>query len=315
VTDAALVLGYLDPEFFLGGRLTLDTTAAAAALHAHVAAPLGLGLDQAAAAVLTVMTENMVGAIEGITVNQGIDPRSATLVGGGGAAGLNAVALARRLGCQRVVIPDVAAALSAAGALMSELVAEFSHLHLTTAGEFDGEGVNAVLADLEERCRQFTAGPGARARATAIDFSVEARYARQIWEIEVPLRGSRLAGPADLKLLIADVHSIHREIFAIDDPGSEIEFVTWRARARCTLRASEVGGVVEPSPARTRNSSRSVYFDGPGRVHATVVSLAAMARDVPYAGPVIVESPVTTVVVDPGAVAWRTTRGSLVITP
>jgi N-methylhydantoinase A len=315
VTDAALVLGYLDPEFFLGGRLTLDTTAAAAALHAQVAAPLGLGLDQAAAAVLTVMTENMVGAIEGITVNQGIDPRSATLVGGGGAAGLNAVSLARRLGCQRVVIPDVAAALSAAGALMSELVGEFSHLHLTTAGEFDGEGVNVVLADLEERCRQFMAGPGARARATAIDFSVEARYARQIWEIEVPLRDSRLAGPADLKVLIADVHAIHREIFAIDDPGSEIEFVTWRARARCTLRASEVGGVVEPSPAPTRTSSRAVYFDGPGRVHATVVSLAAMARDVPYAGPVIVESPVTTVVVDPGAVAWRTPRGSLVITP
>jgi N-methylhydantoinase A len=315
VTDAALVLGYLDPEFFLGGRLRLDMTAAAAVLQAHVAAPLDLGLDEAAVAVLTVMTENMVGAIEGITVNQGIDPRTATLVGGGGAAGLNAIALARRLGCQRVVIPDVAAALSAAGALMSELTAEFSHLHLTTAGEFDGEGVNAVLADLEERCRQFMAGPGARARATAIDFSVEARYARQIWEMEVPLRDSRLVGPADLKLLIADVHSIHREIFAIDDPGSEIEFVTWRARARCELRASEVGGVVEPSPAPTRNSSRSVYFDGPGRVHATVVSLATMARDVPYAGPVIVESPVTTVVVDPGAVAWRTTRGSLVITP
>jgi N-methylhydantoinase A len=315
VTDAALVLGYLDPEFFLGGRLTLDTSAAAAALRAQVAAPLGLGVDQAAAAVLTVMTENMVGAIEGITVNQGIDPRSATLVGGGGAAGLNAVSLARRLGCQRVVIPDVAAALSAAGALMSELVGEFSHIHLTTAGEFDGEGVNAVLADLEERCRQFMVGPGARARATAIDFSVEARYARQIWEIEVPLRDSRLAGPGDRKLLIADVHAIHREIFAIDDPGSEIEFVTWRARARCTLRASEVGGVVEPSPAPTRTSSRAVYFDGPGRVHAIVVSLATMARDVPYVGPVIVESPVTTVVVDPGAVAWRTPRGSLVITP
>ena len=315
VTDAALVLGYLDPEFFLGGRLTLDTAAAAAALQAHVAAPLGLGLDQAAAAVLTVMTENMVGAIEGITVNQGIDARSAALVGGGGAAGLNAIALARRLGCQRVVIPDVAAAISAAGALMSELVAEFSHLHLTTAGEFDGEGVNAVLADLEEQCREFMAGPGARARATAIDFSVEARYARQIWEIEVPLRDSRLAGPGDRKLLIADVHAIHREIFAIDDPGSEIEFVTWRARARCTLRASEVGGVVEPSPAPTRTSSRAVYFDGPGRVHAIVVSLATMARDVPYVGPVIVESPVTTVVVDPGAVAWRTPRGSLVITP
>ena len=157
-----------------------------------MAAPLGLDLDEAAAAVLNVVTENMVGAIEEITVNQGIDPRAATLVGGGGAVGLNAVALARRLGCPRVIIPDVAAALSAAGALLSDLATEFSQLYLTTASQFDSASVNAVLADLEDRCRRFAAGPGARAHATAIDFSVEARYARQIWEIEVPLRGPRI---------------------------------------------------------------------------------------------------------------------------
>ncbi len=314
VTDAALVLGYLDPDFFLGGRLRLRSEAAAAALRSHVAGPLGLELDQAAAAVMNVVTENMVGAIEEITINQGIDPRSATLVGGGGAVGLNAVALARRLGCPRVIIPDVAAALSAAGALMSDLTAEFSHLHLTTAGQFDGGGVDAVLADLEERCRQFAAGPGARARATAFEFSVEARYARQIWEFEVPLRGSRVGGGAALAGLVADVHAAHREIFAIDDPDSEIEFVTWRARARCTLRASEMGSAVEPAAA-TRASSRSAHFDGHGRVSAAVVSLAAMTPGVPCAGPAIVESPVTTVVVDPGAVARRTARGGLVITP
>jgi N-methylhydantoinase A len=313
VTDAALVLGYLDADFFLGGRLRLDTAAAATALQAHVAARLGVDLDRAAAAILAVVTENMVGAIEGITVNQGIDPRTATLVGGGGGAGLNAVALARRLGCPRVVIPDVGAALSAAGALMSELATEFSHLHLTIAGQFDHVGVNAVLADLEEKCRQFMAGPGARAYASAIDFSVEARYARQIWEMEVPLRGSRLAGPGDLELLVADVHATHREIFAIDDPGSEIEFVAWRARVRCTLRATKVRGTVDP--ASTRTSSRLAYFEGPGRVHAAAVSLAAMTPEEPYAGPIIVESPVTTVVINPGAVVRRTTQGSLVITP
>jgi N-methylhydantoinase A len=234
-------------------------------------------------------------------------------VGGGGGAGLNAVALARRLGCPRVVIPDVGAALSAAGALMSELATEFSHLHLTIAGQFDHVGVNAVLADLEEKCRQFMAGPGARAYASAIDFSVEARYARQIWEMEVPLRGSRLAGPGDLELLVADVHATHREIFAIDDPGSEIEFVAWRARVRCTLRATKVRGTVDP--ASTRTSSRLAYFEGPGRVHAAAVSLAAMTPEEPYAGPIIVESPVTTVVINPGAVVRRTTQGSLVITP
>src|SRR5438552_883704 len=233
---------------------------------------------------------------------------------GGGAVGLNAVALARRLGCPRVIIPDVAAALSAAGALLSDLAAEFSRLHLTTASQFDRAGVDLVLADLKERCRRFAAGPGARAHATAIDFSVEARYARQIWEIEVPLRGSRVAGPADLDRVSADVHATHREIFAIDDPGSEIEFVTWRARARCTLRAAEVGPLADSAPAMG-GAARPAHFERLGRVPAAVVSLAAMAPGVPHAGPLIVESPVTTVVVDPGAVARRTPRGSLVITP
>jgi N-methylhydantoinase A len=316
VTDAALLLGYLDPDFFLGGRLRLDPRCARAALEAHVAGPLGLDVDRAAAAVMSVVTENMVGAIEEITIDQGIDPRSATLVGGGGAMGLNATALARRLGCPRVVVPDVAAALSAAGALMSELSAEFSRLHLATAGRFDAAGVNAVLADLEAQCRRFIAGPGARARDTAIDFSVEARYARQIWEIEVPLRAARFSGPGDLAALVVDVHATHREIFAVDDPASEIELVAWRARARCALRAAEVGGLVQAGAARAADGgTRLAYFDGAGRVPAAVLSAGAMPIDVPFKGPAIVESPVTTVVVDPGASVCRTPRGSLVITP
>jgi N-methylhydantoinase A len=94
VTDAALVLGYIDPAFFLGGLMQLAPEAAEAVIVRDVAGPLGLTLDEAAAAVITVATENMVQAILDITVNQGIDPREAVLVGGGGAAGLNSVLIA-----------------------------------------------------------------------------------------------------------------------------------------------------------------------------------------------------------------------------
>jgi N-methylhydantoinase A len=125
VTDAALVLGYIDPDFFLGGSMTLAPEAAEAAIARDVAAPLGLTLDEAAAAMIAVATENMVQAILDITVNQGIDPREAVLVGGGGAAGLNSVLIARRLETPRLLIPEVGAALSAAGALMSDLTAQF----------------------------------------------------------------------------------------------------------------------------------------------------------------------------------------------
>ena len=117
VTDCALLLGYIDPAFFLGGAMRLDVDGAREALEREVASKLGLGIEDAAAAVLALATEKMVGAIEEITINQGIDPGSAVLIGGGGAAGLNAVAVARRLGCREVVIPETGAALSAAGAL------------------------------------------------------------------------------------------------------------------------------------------------------------------------------------------------------
>ena len=150
--------------------------------------PLGLGLEEAAAAVLALATEKMVGAIEEITINQGIDPRSAVLIGGGGAAGLNAVAVARRLGCREVVIPEVGAALSAAGALMSDLSAEYGRMAFATSDRFDARRDQRRAGGAsKQQCRAFIAGPGEGSLEQRIDYTVEARYPHQIWEIEVPM--------------------------------------------------------------------------------------------------------------------------------
>ncbi|MBZ9772210.1 hydantoinase/oxoprolinase family protein [Mesorhizobium sp. CO1-1-8] len=121
VTDASLALGHLDPDYFLGGSMKLDRGLAETAIREKIAGPLGLDVAAAADAIVTIATENMVQAIVDITVNQGIDPREAVLVGGGGAAGLNSVRIARRLGCGTLIMPEIGAALSAAGAMMSDL--------------------------------------------------------------------------------------------------------------------------------------------------------------------------------------------------
>ncbi|HEU4797920.1 MAG TPA: hydantoinase/oxoprolinase family protein, partial [bacterium] len=117
VTDACVVLGVIDPDYFLGGQVPLHRQLSFDAIERHVGEPLQLEADEAAAAIMRVTTETMVGAIEEITIHQGIDPREAVLVGGGGAAGLNAVAIARRLRCPEVIVPLVGPVLSAAGAL------------------------------------------------------------------------------------------------------------------------------------------------------------------------------------------------------
>ena len=191
VTDASVILGWIDPAYFLGGTMALETEAAGNAIETHVASKLGLSLHEAAAAIMSVATENMVHAIEDITVNQGIDPREAAIVGGGGAAGLNAVAIARRLGCAQVILPEVAAALSAHGALISELRAEYSGTLYTSTGGFDFNGVNALLNALEEKCRAFIAGPGAGSLEQVVEFTAEARYPQP----DLGDRGAAACGP------------------------------------------------------------------------------------------------------------------------
>lgn len=195
LTDACLVLGYLDPEFFLGGRIKLDAAAARRAIDEKIGAPLKLGTLPAASAIVEVATENMVQAIEEITINQGIDPREAALIGGGGAAGFNSVWIARRLRCPLLIMPETGAALSAAGALMSDLRDEYREMYFTTSDAWDGEAANRILAKLEERCLKFIERAGASRGSARLEFAVEARYAGQVWEIEVPLRTSRFDGP------------------------------------------------------------------------------------------------------------------------
>jgi N-methylhydantoinase A len=309
------VLGYLDPDFFLGGAMRLDAAAAVDAIERDVASGLGLGVHEAAAAVLQLASEHMIRAIEEITLNQGIDPRSAILVGGGGAAGFNVVTIARRLGCPLVVMPAVGAVLSAAGALMSDLTAEFTGTLWTTSGAFDYERVNALLADLKARCLAFAEGPGAGSLETAIEFSAEARYPHQIWELDVQLRGSELGTPEDVEALRQDFHRVHREVFAIADVESPIEIVAWRARVRCRIR--EEGAAVAPAAGEAvrREGTRQAFFPGLGLVETSVLAFEGMEVGRDHAGPAVVESPVTTVVIDADASVQRTGSGNLVIVP
>lgn len=313
VTDAALMLGYIDPNFFLGGAQVLNVDLAVRALERAVAEPLGLPPMEAAAAVLALATENMVHAIEEVTVNQGIDPSLAVLVGGGGAAGLNIVAIARRLGCRKVVMPEVGATLSAAGALLSDLGVEFQAMYRTTSVEFDREGVNRVLAMLEVQCRDFLERPGTRELKHDITFLAETRYAHQVWEIEVPFRFSRFASDADLRDLVDDFHRTHEDLFGFRDPASNVELIGWRARAQARLAHAVAGPVRRAGGHPNMTSARPVYFASAGMRQTEVRFFEALQFEEPLTGPAIVESSFTTIVLEPGSVARRVGTGSLVI--
>jgi N-methylhydantoinase A len=308
VTDACVVLGYLDADYFAGGDLRLDATAAEAAIREQVAEPLGIDVSAAAAAVLEVATELMVRAIEDVTLQQGIDPRSGVLVGGGGAAGLNAVAIARRLGCGEVVIPEVGAALSAAGALMSDLSADYAITHSASTARFDAEGVNAAIEQLRSRASEAydLSAPDVRAELVA-----EARYPHQVWDIELPVAVERFTSDADVERLKADFHAAHRDLFAVDDRDSDVELLTWRLRVTRVVSDGTPARLASATDARREPRVRLAHFAGAGSVETPVVAFEDLVPDAERVGPLIVESPVTTVVVDPGATIARTASGSL----
>lgn len=312
VTDCAAILGHIDPDYFLGGTMPLDVPAARAALEQHVATRLGVSAEEAAVAALALTTEKMVGAIEEIAVNQGIDTTAATLIGGGGAGGLNAVSVGRRLNCRSVLIPESGATLSAVGALMSDLYGEFTEVAYMTSTRFDAATAKRVVADLRARCEAFIAEYGEGSLRTSIEIAVEARYPKQVWEIEIPVANEDFDDPAAIERLVQDFHAEHQTLFQICDDGSGIEIIAWRAFVRCGLKEAE-SRAEAGAEAANDDARRPVYVAGHGWTDVPVRKVAEMAVDARLAGPAIVESPFTTVVIDPGAVVRRTAGGGLVV--
>jgi N-methylhydantoinase A len=314
VTDACVTLGFLDPDYFLGGRLKLDADAAKHALEDQVGRKLDVDAVNAAWAVLAVATEEMVRAIEETTVYRGIDPVGSMLIGGGGAAGFNIVSIARRLGCKAALVPELGPGLSAAGALLSDLISDYVAAAPTSTGDFDFDAVNATLDDLRHRCDAFSSTSGVGPEDVEVQLFAEARYPDQVWELEVPLAVQRFDSDADVERLRQDFHGTHRQVFGVADEASRLEVISWRARVTCRLRAQ-----LEPhAPAHRAGNPqrhRCAFFGPSGWTEVPVLDFAAMTVDGAVPGPALVDAPQTTVVIYAGALARRTPGGSLIVDP
>jgi N-methylhydantoinase A len=146
-------------------------------------------------------------------------------------------------------------------------------------------------------------------------FFVEARYENQVWEIELPLPRGRIEGEADLAGLVEAFHAKHEEVFAFRDAASHVECVTWIARVRCRLRDTGLGRLTLDGERGASQRSRSCYFGGHGALDTRIFSLSTMETGTEYFGPLIVETPFTTIVIDPGSSCSRTSAGSVLVTP
>ncbi|GAA1620058.1 hydantoinase/oxoprolinase family protein [Kribbella sancticallisti] len=312
MTDACLVLGYLDPDYFLGGRTRLDLEAAQRAISEHVADPLGIRVHEAAAAIYELATEHMVGAIEEITSHQGIDPSRAVLVGGGGAAGFNTVAIGRRLSCPEVIVPVMGPALSAAGALISELARGFEVNGKTSSDAFDFARVAELIAEIRGRAEEFIGAAGPSIISSGIEFSMEARYPNQVWTLEVPIDEALTTTAEGVAQLVKAFHSAHLETFAVADHHAPIEIESWHARARCQLSDPQPP-VMEAEDGKP--AERQIYLPGKGWRAADVWRLADIPVDSVNHGPAVVETSTTAVLMEEGARFTRKASGTLHVVP
>ncbi len=231
VTDANVVLGILDPDFFLGGRIKLDRNLAERAVD-RIAQRLGVSREEAAHAITTTSNHNMVAAIEEITVREGINPRDSFFVCGGGGTPCHIAEMADILGLKRYLIPRFVAGLSAFGGLISDLRWEENGTLHTSSRHFDVERVNDLLHRLHESGDAFMHLAGIPKEMRSFEYAFFGRYEYQSWEIEVRF-DRRAAGLADsdLATLVEAFHQMHERIYSICSDNDIVEFTTWKVRA------------------------------------------------------------------------------------
>ncbi|MEA2739783.1 MAG: N-methylhydantoinase, partial [Acetobacteraceae bacterium] len=306
VTDANLVLGYLDPANFLGGRRSLDLAAATAAV-ARLAADLGIETEQAAAGIHRVVNSRMADGVRVATVRRGVDPRGYTLLAFGGAAGLHVTAVAAELGISRVAVPVAASVLSAWGMLNTDLRVELSRSH-GQSGRIDTAGLKAAFAAMEAEGRARLAWFDG---AVTLHRSADMRYGEQVFEIPVPLDDVVWDSPALAETLGNRFHAAHERLYTYALRDQEAVLVNARLSVIGRLPQVESAAAEPPATEAKPKSQRQVYLGGWTPV--PVFDFVGLAADQCIPGPAIVESDTTTVLLRSGDTARFDRRGWLEI--
>ncbi|HAM60004.1 MAG TPA: 5-oxoprolinase [Candidatus Rokubacteria bacterium] len=309
VTDANLVLGYLDAGNFLGGRARLDSAAAGRAVD-QLAARLGTDRMAAAAGVHAVVNTRMAEGIRLVSVRRGVDPRRFALLAFGGAAGLHATDVARQLDIGRVVVPRMAALLSAWGMLATDLRFEAVRTHLGDVKRVSASALCRVFAGMEAEGRRRL-GPTFRG-GVRIERAVDMRYGEQVFEVTVPLDGVDPAAPDLMAQVVERFHRRHEELYTYSLPDQEPVLVNARLAVVGELPALPEEPPLPPRSAAGPASRRPVHL---GRwVEAPVYDLDALAAGQALPGPAVVETATTTVLLRPRDRAVVTPLGWLDVT-
>jgi N-methylhydantoinase A len=303
VTDANLVLGRLDPGYFLGGEIVLDAEGARAAIEERCAAPLGLDVTAAASGIVEIANAAMVNALHLISMQRGYDPRDFVLVGFGGAGPMHANALVREAGMPRLLIPPGPGVFSATGLLVTDLERDAAVTIMRRLDQVDADELEALFSGLERAGRRELEREGLPEGSFAFLRRLDLRYVGQSYELTVPA-GDDLA---------ARFHAEHARLYGFAAPDEPVEAVS--------VRLTSISRIAKP-PARplpageaaAPKGHRPVFFaEADGYVDCPIYDRYALGAGASFPGPAVVEEVDSTTVVHPGFTVTVDVLGNIVL--
>lgn len=301
VTDADLVLGYISADYFLGGDLKLDVARAHQGV-ARVGARLGMNTDQSAQAMFTTINTVMSNLITEVCTKQGHDVRDFTLVAGGGAGGIHAAAIARQLSIPMVMVPRVAALMSAFGMFAKDLGLEYARSCFRSQSQFDPAEVSGLYADMRRQSHEDFARIGIPESQLSFQPTVEMRYEGQFHEVEVDMPAESLDAQA-LQAMLANFHAKYEKMFTYSMNWRAAEFLTFRLKVTAPRRPVRMAAHTPAtgSVEAARRGSRPCLFDGSlQRVETPAYDWDRMEPGHKLDGPALIDDRTTTVLVPPG---------------
>ncbi|MBL8324496.1 MAG: hydantoinase/oxoprolinase family protein [Rubrivivax sp.] len=316
-TDANLVLGYLDPDYFAGGRLKLDAAAARRAIDEHIARPMGLSVERAAAGMYRVACNNMAQGVREVTIKRGFDPREFPLIPGGGAGPIHGCLICSELGVPLQVVPREASVLCAFGMLMGELKHDFVRTFVGRLEGIDWPRLSALVGAMVDEGSGLLASERVAAERQRFELRLDCRYLKQYHEVSVAVPLA-VIDRRDAGGIARAFHDEHRRLFGytLEAEASPIEIINVRLQA--------IGGTEPPALARAARGGadasaalkgqRSVYL--PGRdafAEAPVYDGHRMRCGHRIAGPALIEQQTTAIFVSDGYDCVVDALGSFVL--
>ncbi len=315
VTDANLVLGRLNPDYFLGGEMKLHPELAERAIRRHIAEPLGVSPEEAASGIIRVVNANMVRAISVNSTEKGFDVREFTLLPFGGAGPLHAVELAEDLGMRRVVVPPYPGTFSAVGLLVANTRYDYVGTLAKNEKELRPEELLAGFKELEAQGRAQLKAQNVPEDQVEILWSADLRYEGQSYELNTPVRRRDPLTHADIGEIVDLFHEQHYRIYAYGSPDEMVEFINLRVAAVGKVPKVSLahGGTGDGDTEIARKGTRLVQFPAHGFIDTGIYERSLLRPGHVIRGPALIEEMASTTVVTPGVTGAVDKYGNVII--